>query len=80
MITNHTKGIASTQLARDLRITQKSAWFMLRRLRHAAQTKSFNRPLEGMVEADETHMGESVRVNALLGQIEGRLTYKALIA
>lgn len=53
MITSHTKGIASTQLARDLRITQKSAWFMLHRLRHAAQTKSFNRPLKGMVEADK---------------------------
>lgn len=57
LITSHKKGIASTQLAKDLRITQKSAWFMLHRLRHAARTKSFNRPLEGMVEADETYIG-----------------------
>ncbi len=57
MVTSHTKGIASTQLAKDLKITQKSAWFMLHRLRHAARTKSFNRPLEGMVEADETFIG-----------------------
>ena len=57
MVTSHTKGIASTQLAKDLKITQKSAWFMLHRLRHAARTKSFNKPLEGMVEADETYIG-----------------------
>ena len=57
LLTSHKKGIASTQLARDLDITQKSAWFMLHRLRHAATTKSFNRPLEGEIEADETYVG-----------------------
>ena len=57
IITSHRKGIASTQLARDLDVTQKTAWFMLHRLRHAARTRSFNRPLKGMVEADETFMG-----------------------
>ena len=57
MVTSHTKGIASTQLAKDLKITQKSAWFVLHRLRHAARTKSFNRPLDGIVEADETYVG-----------------------
>lgn len=57
LITSHKKGIASTQLAKDLGITQKSAWFVLHRLRHAAQTRSFNRPLDGEVEADETFIG-----------------------
>jgi hypothetical protein len=38
MITNHPKGIASTTLAKDLKVTQKSAWFVLHRLRHAART------------------------------------------
>ena len=57
MVTSHTKGIASTQLAKDLKITQKSAWFVLHRLRHAARTKSFAKPLDGIVEADETYMG-----------------------
>lgn len=57
LITSHKKGIASTQLAKDLGITQKSAWFVLHRLRHAAQTQSFNRPLTGEVEADETFIG-----------------------
>lgn len=57
LITSHKKGIASTQLAKDISVTQKTAWFMLHRLRHAARTKSFNRPLDGHVEADETFVG-----------------------
>lgn len=57
MITNHPKGIASTTLATDLGVTQKTAWFMLHRLRHAARTDSFNGPLDGEVEVDETYVG-----------------------
>jgi transposase-like protein len=57
MITAHPKGIASTTLATDLGITQKSAWFVLHRLRHAQRTKSFNLPLTGQVEIDETYVG-----------------------
>jgi transposase-like protein len=57
LITSHRKGIASTQLARDIHVTQKTAWFMLHRLRAAAQTQSFNAPLDGVVEADETFVG-----------------------
>ena len=57
LITSHKKGIASTQLAKDIDVTQKTAWFMMHRLRHAAETKSFNAPLKGEVEADETYIG-----------------------
>ncbi|MDP3908597.1 IS1595 family transposase [Novosphingobium sp.] len=57
LITSHKKGIASTQLAKDIGVTQKTAWFMLHRLRHAAQAKSFNRQLSGAVETDETFIG-----------------------
>ncbi|WP_426954729.1 IS1595 family transposase [Muricoccus radiodurans] len=57
LLTSHKKGVASTTLARDIGVTQKTSWFMLHRLRHAATTKSFNRPLEGTVEADETFVG-----------------------
>ena len=57
LITNHPKGVASTTLAKDLKITQKSAWFVLHRLRHAARTKSFSAPLKGTVEVDETYVG-----------------------
>lgn len=57
MLTNHPKGIASTTLAKDLNITQKSAWFVLHRLRHASTTRSFNAPLKGVVEANTTYIG-----------------------
>jgi len=57
LITSHKKGIASTTLARDIDVTQKTAWFMLHRLRQAAMTESFNVPLDGTVEADETFIG-----------------------
>lgn len=57
MITSHKKGIASTTLAKDIKVTQKTAWFMLHRLRHAAETKSFNGPMDGDVEVDETYIG-----------------------
>jgi transposase-like protein len=57
LITSHKKGIASTQLAKDIKVTQKTAWFMLHRLRHATETASFNTPLKGDVEVDETYVG-----------------------
>ena len=60
LLTSHKKGVASTTLARDIGVTQKTAWFMLHRLREAAATKSFNGPLGGtgaVVEADETFVG-----------------------
>jgi transposase-like protein len=61
MATNHPKGIASVTLAKDLAITQKSAWFVMHRLRHAARTNSFNAPLKGTVESDTTFVGGKER-------------------
>ena len=57
LLTSHKKGIASTQLAKDIKVTQKSAWFMLHRLRHVAETNSFQAPLDGDIEVDETYVG-----------------------
>ncbi len=57
LITSHKKGIASTQLAKDIKVTQKTAWFMLQRLRFATETKSFREPLTGQIEIDETYIG-----------------------
>jgi len=52
----HKKGISSIQLGKDLGITQKSAWFMLSRLRANFQAKS-DFKFEGIVEADESFIG-----------------------
>jgi transposase-like protein len=74
LITSHKKGIASTQLAKDIGVTQKTAWFMTHRLRHAAQTQSFNRQLDGEVEADETFIGgkeKNKHVKDRIGGLQG---------
>ena len=54
LMTSHKKGISSHQLARDIGITQKSAWHMLHRVREATMTEEFRQPLmTGTIEADE---------------------------
>ena len=55
-IANAKNGISSCELARALGVTQKTAWFMLHRIRLAMATKSF-RKLSGEVEVDETFIG-----------------------
>lgn len=56
MIANCKNGISSLELHRALGITQKSAWFMLHRIRLAMRTGSF-RKMHGVVESDETFVG-----------------------
>jgi transposase-like protein len=58
LITANRKGISSCQLAREIGVTQKTAWFMLGRLREVAKAMSgFGGPIGGDVEADETYIG-----------------------
>jgi transposase-like protein len=54
--TSHKKGISSLQLGRDLDITQKSAWFMLQRIRKCFGIEN-NNQLDNEVEIDETFVG-----------------------
>jgi transposase-like protein len=51
------KGISSVQLAKYVGTTQKTAWFMLQRIRYATAHETFNAPLSGEVEIDETYVG-----------------------
>lgn len=55
-IANCKNGISSHELARALGVTQKSAWFMLHRIREAMRTGTFTK-LRGTVESDETFIG-----------------------
>ena len=59
-ITNAKNGISSCELARALGVTQKTAWFMLQRIRLAMQNGSFVRA-RGQVEVDETFIGGKAR-------------------
>ncbi|MXW52349.1 MAG: IS1595 family transposase [Gammaproteobacteria bacterium] len=49
------KGVSSLQLSKELGITQKSAWFMLQRIREACDKGDFR--IGGIVEVDETYIG-----------------------
>lgn len=55
-IANCKNGISSHELARALGVTQKTAWFMLHRIREAMKTGTFKK-LDGPVEVDETFVG-----------------------
>lgn len=56
MIANRKNAISSYQLADDLDIPQKTAWYMLHRIR-TAMAKENNQKLSGDVEIDETFVG-----------------------
>src|SRR5213596_2106995 len=60
MITNCKNGVSSYEIARDLKITQKSAWFMLHRIRYAQHHGTVNKMI-GTIEADETFIGGKAR-------------------
>jgi transposase-like protein len=53
-------GISSCELARSIGVTQKTAWFLLHRIRLAMQRGSFTK-MGGHVEADETYIGGKAR-------------------
>lgn len=60
LVANCRNGISSCEVARDLGLTQKSAWFMLHRIRESMQDKSSTK-LSGNVEVDESFIGGKAR-------------------
>jgi len=72
LLANCKNGISSCELARDLNVTQKTAWFMLHRIRLALQDETFGK-LGGHVEVDETFIGGKAR-NMHLDKRERRIT------
>lgn len=56
LIASHKKGISSIQLSKDLGVTQKTAWFMLHRIRESLK-ENHTEMLSGIVQADETFVG-----------------------
>jgi transposase-like protein len=57
LISTTQKGISSIQLSRQIKITQKSAWYMLQKIRYANVQRMYGELMEGTVEADETYVG-----------------------
>jgi transposase-like protein len=72
LIVNCKNGISSCEVARDLGITQKTAWFLNHRIRRAIHSGSFDK-LSGEIEADETFIGGKAR-NMHIAQRRRRIT------
>jgi transposase-like protein len=71
VFSSHKKGISSHQLSRDIDVTQKTAWFLLHRLRYAFDHPNFKAMLAGEVEADETYIGGESKNKHKNKKIEG---------
>ena len=61
LLSNCKNGISSYELARNLGVTQKTAWFMLQRIRLAMQDTFDGGKLKGEVEVNETFIGGKAR-------------------
>src|SRR5450432_3918197 len=61
LIANAKNGISSYEIHRALGVTQKTAWFLLHRIRLAMSNGSLMRSFNGHVEADETFIGARAR-------------------
>lgn len=55
LISYHKKGISSCQLAKDIQVTQKTAWYMLQKIR--CLFYQGDHQLEGEIELDEVYVG-----------------------
>lgn len=61
MLSNCKNGVSSWEIHRAIKVTQKSAWFMLQRIRLALQDDNSGGQLSGHVEVDETFIGGKAR-------------------
>jgi transposase-like protein len=74
LITNAKNGISSCEISRALDVTQKTAWFLLHRVRYIMDSGSMNK-MTGSVEADETYIGgkaKNMHVDKRREKINGR--------
>lgn len=81
LITNAKNGISSYEIHRAIGVTQKTAWFLLHRIRHAMAEGSFVK-LSGVVESDETWVGGSEKHKHVTKQMfkrNGRKDDKTLV-
>ncbi|RKU13829.1 hypothetical protein C6501_09070 [Candidatus Poribacteria bacterium] len=60
LMINAKKSLSSHQLARDLELNQKTAWYMMQKIRAEMAVKG-NTLLKGIIEADETYIGGKPR-------------------
>ncbi len=86
LLGNCKNGISSYEIARDLNVTQKTAWFLLHRIRLIMQNGSMEK-FSGTVEADETYVGgKAINMHAykleklkMRGQVRAGTDGKAIV-
>lgn len=74
---SHKKGISSYQLSRDLNITQKTAWFMLSRIREVMN--EMQDLLSGAIEVDECYIGGKAENKHMQDRIKAKGVYDKTI-
>jgi transposase-like protein len=77
LVVNCKNGISSYEIARDLKVTQKSAWFMLHRIRTALRDGTLEKmggPDGGPVEVDEAFIGGAPKNKHISERMAGRYT------
>jgi transposase-like protein len=79
LLTSSKKGISSLQIARELGITHKSAWFLTHRIREAMRTENPPKPKKGIVEMDETYVGGKGRRGSKRGRGTEKTPVVALV-
>ena len=57
MMTTARKGISSVQMAKELGVTQKTAWFLAQRIHETWMSKGDDDKMDGTIEVDETYIG-----------------------
>jgi len=70
LVASNKNGVSSHELARALKVTQKTAWFMLQRVRLAMKEQNYSTPLTGEVEADEAFIGGRAKFSKKLRAME----------
>jgi transposase-like protein len=71
MATSYKRGISSYQVARNLGVTQKTAWFMMQRIRKLFEQLKAGE-LQGLCAADETYVGGKAKNKHVKKRVKGQ--------